>query len=80
MTTRSFPSDSSLLSKDVLDGLLDSDPAIRWQVLRDLRVLKWAARFASLRPDEKFLSLLAGRDTGVGQDRHSPHPALISQN
>ena len=36
MTTLSFSYDSSQLSKNVLDWLLDSDPAIRWQVLRDL--------------------------------------------
>lgn len=26
---------------DVVAWLLDSDPALRWQVLRDLRVLRW---------------------------------------
>ena len=36
MTTLSFSYDSSQLSKNVLDWLLDSDPAIRWQVLQDL--------------------------------------------
>jgi hypothetical protein len=36
MTTHPFSYDPSRLSTDVLDWLLDSDPAIRWQVLRDL--------------------------------------------
>ena len=27
-----------------IDWLLDSNPAIRWQVLRALRVLRWAGR------------------------------------